>query len=119
MPHKSIVITNFPDHFRPEDLIMTESNSPGLGAFKNLPPWEVDKPEQPVQDPFPKQEADFKDDYRVSYDIEKAKYTLETDSGVEYEWIPSIQKWTETVCPHYPQTTVSAPADDLSLGWLP
>ena len=45
---------------------------------------------------FPQDEADFESDVRVSYDKLNDKWVLE-DDGREFEWIPRVKKWTESV----------------------
>lgn len=47
--------------------------------------------------PFPRDEALFKDDYRVSFDKSKDAWILEDVDKKEYEWNSKYGSWVETV----------------------
>ena len=49
---------------------------------------------------FPRAEADFEADTRVSYDMANKKWILEEDDGKEFEWVAETQKWIESVRLH-------------------
>lgn len=47
--------------------------------------------------PFPIEQESFGDDDRVSYDKLAKTYILEDETGTEWEWLSSVNKWTQTV----------------------
>lgn len=55
---------------------------------------------QPPPNPFnlfPSEIQDFDSDPRISYSRADAKWLLETDSGLEFEYIEPLKRWVPTV----------------------
>lgn len=47
--------------------------------------------------PFPTDPAEFDDDSRIAYSHPNKTYLLEDENGEEWEWLPSVSKWSKTV----------------------
>ena len=57
--------------------------------------------------PFPTDQAEFRDDDRVSFDQVTQTYKLEDERSEEWEWLEKPGKWVPVVCiPQNPVLTI-------------
>ncbi|KAK4508319.1 hypothetical protein PRZ48_002057 [Zasmidium cellare] len=47
--------------------------------------------------PFPYDQESFGDDERISFSKVANKFILEDENGIEWEWHPTVERWTQTI----------------------